>query len=266
MFLDKDSYEPSVFFIDNNINDDSYNEKINQSWDIIISVGGDGTLLEIGQKIIHRDIALGIVPIGSGNGLATHIGYKPRDIEGAFRAINQAKMKAIDVATINEKEFFFSNFGLGIDAVVAKDFKIKKKRSLLVYSYLTIRRLLKIQSNKIRYKTVTEEREINTYLFNVFNSNLYGYNVGLLPWASAFDGKLDVVYLDKIPFWKMPWAALSILIKKPNWCKDLHFFETDEITIINSDKIDFQVDGDPKQSTSNIHIKILPSQLNMIVP
>lgn len=265
MFLEKDKYDYKIFFIDHEYEEDKYLNRLNEEWDIIISVGGDGTLLELGQKIIDRNLCLGIIPIGSGNGLATHLGYKPRDIEGAFKAINNAEVKAIDVAQMGD-EYFFSNFGIGIDAVVAKDFKIKKKRSLFVYGYLTLKRLINIQSYKIRFKTAEEEKEVESYLFNVFNSNLFGYNVGLIPWASAFDGKLDVVYLRKISFWKMPWACFSILIKKPQLCKDILFFETEEITIYNKGKMNFQIDGDPKRTDRDIHIKVLPSKLKMIVP
>lgn len=266
MFLDKDKFTPTTLFIDHEMNEEVYSSKLNLDWDYIVSVGGDGTLLELGQRIIDRNIPLGIIPIGSGNGLATHIGYKPRDIEGSFRIINNLNIKAIDVAMINDKYYFFSNFGIGIDSVVARDFKIKKKRSFLVYSLLTIRRLLTIQTNKIKYKTATDEVEVETYLFNVFNSNLFGYNVGLLPWASAFDGKLDVVYLRKVNIFKMTWAGICILIKKPYWSSSLVFFETEELLIINSHKLDFQIDGDPKQMTGDFLVKVLPGKLKMIVP
>jgi diacylglycerol kinase (ATP) len=266
MFLDKEKFDAKSISIEHNMDESSYMSKLEEHWDIIISVGGDGTLLELGQKLMQRDIALGIIPIGSGNGLATHIGYKPRDIEGAFRAINSMKTAAIDVASMNGKDYFFSNFGIGIDSAVARDFKIKKKRSFLVYTMLTLRRLMSIKVNKIRYKTATEEVEVESYLFNVFNSNLYGYNVGLLPWASAFDGKLDVVYLKKVNIFKMAWAGICILLKKPNMSKSLVFFETEEITILNRERIDYQIDGDPKYTSENIHIKVLGGRLKMIVP
>jgi diacylglycerol kinase (ATP) len=266
MFLDKEKYEFSKLFIDHEMDEEKYSEKLNRNWDIIVSVGGDGTLLELGQKIMDRNITLGIIPIGSGNGLATHIGYKPRDIEGAFRAVNVGNTKSLDVASVNENNYFFSNFGIGIDSVVARDFKIKKKRSFFVYSYLTIRRLLTIKSNKIHYKTATNDVTVDTFLFNVFNSNLYGYNVGLLPWASAFDGKLDVVYLKKVNIFKMAWAGICILIKKPNMSNDLVYFETEEVTIINTSKAYYQVDGDPMQTEENLTIKVLPGKLKMIVP
>lgn len=268
MFLDSEMYEASLLYIDANLTDDDYNSKLNQNWDMIVSVGGDGTLLELGQRLIDRNIPIAIIPIGSGNGIATHVGYQPRDIRAAFEAINLGVEKSIDVAQINN-DFFFSNFGMGLDAKVAKDFKIKKKRSLFVYAYLTMRRVLKLKAKVIKYKVEEKEYEVSTYLFNVFNSNLYGYNVGLLPWASAFDGQLDVVYLKSVAFWRLPWASFCILIKKPQWSGAISFFQTKEITILNykNKKMGYQVDGDPKKSPrEDLKIKVLPSKLRLVVP
>lgn len=268
MFLDLDTYEPSTFLIDETTSNESYIERLNEKWDVIASVGGDGTLLELGQWIIPKNIPLAIIPIGSGNGIATHIGYKPRDVRGAFEAINQGKIKPIDVGQINGK-YFFSNFGMGIDAKVAKDFKIKKNRSFLVYSYLTLKRILKLKPKKIIYKVNERTHEVHTYLFNVFNSNLYGYNVGILPWASAFDGELDVVYLKSTGFWKLPWAAFCILMKRPDWTSSIVYFKTTSISIINFKlkKMGYQIDGDPKKSErTDIEINVLPAKLNIIVP
>lgn len=134
MFLDTDKFDPSLLFIDAQMTEELYETKLNTPWDMIVSVGGDGTLLELGQRLIDRNIPIAMVPVGSGNGIATHVGYTPRDIRGAFDAINTANTKAIDVAQIND-QYFFSNFGMGLDAKVAKDFKIKKKRSLFVYAF-----------------------------------------------------------------------------------------------------------------------------------
>lgn len=265
LFLDASIYNPSLFYIDNDTIPEDYISLFKNNYDIIISVGGDGTLLEIGQNIINQNTILGIIPIGSGNGLATHLGYTPRKIEEAFDAINKQKTIQIDVASINGS-YFFSNFGYGIDALIAKDFKIKKKRSLFVYASLTIKRIFKIKATEITYEVDGKSYTIKSYLFNVFNSNLYGYNVGLLPWASAFDGKLDLVYLQKAAFWKFPYITLCILLKKPQWSSDIKFCEIDEITIKNQGTIEYQVDGDPIQTKSDIHIKILPSKLKVIVP
>lgn len=265
MFLDHSQFIHKIFYIDHRMDMKAYEELLSQAWDIIVSVGGDGTLLDIGQRMMSHTATLGIIPIGSGNGLATHIGYQPRDIEGAFRAINGQKTMAIDVAQIND-HYFFSNFGYGLDAIVAKDFKIKKKRSFWVYSYLTMKRILKIETQKVHYQTATSDQTVESYLFNVFNSNLFGYGVGMLPWASATDGKLDVVYLEKTNILMLLWASICILIKRPNWCPKIKFFETEAITILNAQKIEYQIDGDPKSIDGDIHIRVLPQKMKLIVP
>jgi diacylglycerol kinase (ATP) len=145
MFLDTDIYDSNLLFIDAQMTEELYDAKLNENWDMIVSVGGDGTLLELGQRLIDRNIPIAMVPVGSGNGIATHVGYTPRDIRAAFDAINAAKTKAIDVAQIND-QFFFSNFGMGLDAKVAKDFKIKKKRSLFRLCFSDYSKSLQTQS------------------------------------------------------------------------------------------------------------------------
>jgi diacylglycerol kinase (ATP) len=269
MFLDTDIYDYSTYFIDHGMNEELYHETLNLQHDIIVTVGGDGTLLELGQKIINRDIVLGIIPIGSGNGLATHIGYKPRDVKGAFDAINQGKVSAIDVANMNETDYFFSNFGMGIDAKIAKDFKLKKNRSFFVYSYLTFKRIFSIKSKNIKFNADGVDYEVQTYLFNIFNSNLFGYNVGLIPWASATDGLLDIAYVRAVSMLRMPWVAFCILIKKPNWTSVIQYMTASEVTIYNfkTKKMGYQIDGDPKKSKrEDLRIKVLPGKLKMIVP
>ena len=264
--LDTDTFEYELFYIDDNTKQEVYEALFEKDYDIIVSVGGDGTLLEIGQKIINKSTLLGIVPIGSGNGLATHLGYVPRDIDAAFVAINKMKTIEIDVAKLND-QYFFSNFGYGLDAKIAKDFKRKKKRNLFVYAWLTLRHLFNLKAKKIRYQIEGKEYQVKTILFNVFNSNLFGYNVGLIPWASAFDGKLDLVYLEKFPLWKMPYISFCILIKKPNWVKEMHYHTIDEIFIYNdNEKMNYQIDGDPKRTNENISIKVLSKKLKVIVP
>jgi diacylglycerol kinase (ATP) len=265
MFLDHSQFVYKTHFIEHGMEQTKYEDLLSQAWDIIVSVGGDGTLLDIGQKILHSKSILGIIPIGSGNGLASHMGYIPRDIEAAFVAINNLKTDRIDVASINDS-YFFSNFGYGLDAVVAKDFKIKKKRSLFVYAFLTLKRIIGMKAQKVVYKTATSENAVETYLFNVFNSNLFGYNVGMLPWASARDGKLDVVYLKKTNLLFLAWAGICILCKRPNWSKQICFFETEDITILNNEKLEYQIDGDPKLSRGDIQINVLPQKLEMIIP
>lgn len=265
MFLDHQKYIHKVFYIDHDMDSQKYEALLNQAWTIIISVGGDGTLLEIGQRIMHNNTILGIIPIGSGNGFATHMGYIPRDIEMAFHAINTQKTDLIDVAQINDT-YFFSNFGYGIDALVARDFKIKKKRSFIVYSYLTLKRIFGIKTRTVNFRTQDGEQTVESYLFNVFNSNLFGYGVGMIPWASAKDGKLDVVYLIRCNPLSLIWASICILAKRPQWSHSIRIFETDEITISNSQRIEYQIDGDPKYTDGDIRIKVLPKKFKLIVP
>jgi len=265
MFLDKDLYDYKTYFIDNVHDEAVYASLFESPIDIVVAVGGDGTILEMGSKLVEKNLTLAIVPIGSGNGLASHIGYVPRDIEAAFNAINKGKTIDLDVAKANDK-YFFSNLGVGLDAVIAKKFKTKKKRNFFSYAYLTISSLFPLEFHKVKYTLKNETKEVDAMLFNVFNSNFYGYNVGLLPWASATDGKLDLVYLSKFNILKMPYIAFCILIKKPNWVKEMYYEQMDHIEIEQKNKSEYQLDGDPIKNGKTLQISLLPGKLKTIIP
>jgi YegS/Rv2252/BmrU family lipid kinase len=265
IFLDKEQYDYKTYFIDNVHDESAYSSLFDSKVDIVVAVGGDGTILEMGTKLVENNLTLGIVPIGSGNGLASHLGYLPRNIEAAFNAINNGKTIDLDVAKANNK-YFFSNLGVGLDAIIAKKFKTKKKRNFLSYAYLTISSIFPRRFYKIKYTLNNQTKEVEAMLFNVFNSSFYGYNVGILPWASATDGMLDLVYLSKFNILKMPFIAICILLKKPNWVKEMHYEQMDHIEIEQLEKGDFQLDGDPIKNGKHLNVSILPGKLKTIIP
>ena len=173
-----------------------------KNYDIVVAVGGDGSINEVAKGIIGSNCTLGIIPIGSGNGLARHFNI-PFDISQAIEVINKCNTIKIDTATINE-QLFLSIAGVGFDALVANKFAKGKRRGFWSYFKITVREYPKYKPKKYSL-TIDGKKMIRRALLVSFaNSNQFGYNTSIAPMAIINDGFLDVCILKKVPIVKAP--------------------------------------------------------------
>ena len=174
--------------------------------DIIVAVGGDGTVNEVASQLIKTSNTLGIVPLGSGNGLARHLGI-PRNIEKAIDLINKQQTSTIDTGSVNGN-IFVSIAGVGFDALVAERFARGVRRGFLGYFQIIANEYFnyKPQTYKLTFdngKVITERA-----LFVAFaNSNQFGYNTTIAPNAKLRDGLLDVCIVKKPQIYRIPLIA-----------------------------------------------------------
>ena len=163
---------------------------IGKGYDIVVAVGGDGTVNEVASALVGSDTALGIVPLGSGNGLARHLGI-PSQPRAAVKAVLAGQPIRIDAAAINGRPFFCTA-GIGFDAQVATDYANAGTRGLITYAKEAVHdwRLYKPKE----YEIETEEGSVKTQalLITVGNANQWGNNFFITPDASLQDGKLDI--------------------------------------------------------------------------
>ncbi|MCU0328017.1 MAG: hypothetical protein MUE53_03400 [Chitinophagales bacterium] len=266
LYLDLKKFQVDYLFIEdrNYLLDIAYLKS--QEFQVIISVGGDGTLLHLAPLLINSEVVLGIIPIGSGNGFATHLGYKPRNVIHALEVLNRFEIKTCDIARINEN-YFFSNFGIGLDARIAKDYKIKKHRGFFMYAWLSLKSIWGFKAQEINYTINQKNYREKAYFFNVFNTNLFGYNLGIEPRANVFDGKLDLCIIYQFPFLMLPFVSIALLLKKPNLLgKYYKRILIDSITIDIPTRSLYQIDGDPELSNTSLEISVLPKALRYIAP
>lgn len=241
-------------------------ELSNKSIDILVAVGGDGSIHEIGNGITNPNISLAILPIGSGNGLATHLGYKPRNLAYAFDIINRGHQVSIDVGMINTTKFY-SVFGIGLDANIAYDYKNRRRRNFFAYTWLVIKQsLTHLRFHDIEFNINQTWRKEKLLILSGFNSDQFGYNFGIVPWASATDGQLDICILKKFNPIKLPWIALCLVIKKPTWIKEMELVQTDHLKIKKNAAIKFQMDGDPFPLQEDLNISMIKKSLPVLVP
>lgn len=235
--------------------------------DIIIACGGDGTINEIASCLVGTPIVLGIIPLGSGNGLASHLKI-PRNIEDAIQVIKSENIRQVDVGRINKK-YFFSNTGSGFDANVIKYYERSKKRKFISYIQATIKAFIEIQgANKtIQIKVNDELTYEDPFMIFISNSNELGYKFSLTPKASMQDGLLDVMIVPKMSKLKTVMLGILILLKKQHLLREVKIYQDKNIKITQKKGHFFQtqIDGELYNIDNNtISISILEKSLNVI--
>lgn len=224
--------------------------------DIIVACGGDGTINEVATCLIGTDIALGIVPMGSGNGLASNLKI-PKKRRKALEIIRNRHTEHMDVGNINGR-YFFSNTGVGFDASLIKHYESSEKRTLLGYisaCAITFRDIKK--NTPLSIGVDGEAPMLNPFIILISNSNEMGYKLSLTPKASLQDGLLDVLIIKKIGRLKMLWLGFLILIRKVHWLKESRSFQTKKVSLKceQSNFFDTQVDGEHNRIDDN-HLTI----------
>lgn len=233
--------------------------------DIIVACGGDGTINEVASCLIGTNIKLGIVPVGSGNGLAANLQI-PQNPEKALQIIKNGNITAIDVGKIND-QYFFSNTGIGIDATIIKNYEHSGKRTLVSYIRSALKASFEFKPSKTQL--IFSDRLIveNPFMLFVSNSNEMGYGMSLTPKASLSDGLLDLVIIPHLSFRQKLLLGYYVLGNKIEKFKKAQHFLIDKVHIELPEKIfpDVQIDGEYHSfKTIHIDISILPKTLNVI--
>ena len=234
----------------------------------IIACGGDGTVNEVASQLVDSPILLGIIRLGSGNGLASHLGISP-SINEALEVIKQYNNTKIDVGTVNE-HFFFSNMSLGIGARIINHYTGFKKRQIVSYLRASFKALLyKSPSQIVDLEIDNFKKTLDPLVLFVSNSNEMGYNLSFTPKASLQDGKLDVVFTEQLSFVEKILFATQLIFNKHKRYKKANYFLTDNIKVTNKKQKEFltQLDGESiiiKSKELNISIK--KGALNVLVP
>lgn len=240
---------------------------IEEGAEIIVACGGDGTINEVASCLVNTSVVLGILQMGSGNGLASNLKI-PKNIKRALAIIKNQNIITIDTGTING-EPFFSNTGVGFDAHVISDFEENTTRQLFSYLQSTLRTLKKYHYKntvELKYNETTEL--ISPFLLFVSNSNEMGYKMSLTPRASLQDGLLDLVIVPELSNFKLFIFTLLFLFKKHHWLEEVRFKQITSLEIKSVDNIILktQKDGEffvPKEP--KIEITIHPKNLNVCV-
>ena len=236
---------------------------VSEGCDICVAVGGDGTVNEVARVLVHSQTALGIVPCGSGNGLARHLRL-PMEPREALAIINEAQTDFFDYGIINSQPFFCT-CGMGFDAFVSEKFAEAGKRGLTTY----IEQVLK-ESLKYKPDTYTVEDETGTYKYKAFliacaNAAQYGNNAYIAPGASMQDGLLDVIVMEPFTMLEAPQMAIDLFAKTLGNSHRIKTFQARRVHIHRDQEGAIHYDGDPMQMGRDIDVSIEPMGLKAVV-
>ena len=233
---------------------------------MIVACGGDGTVNEIAHSLIHSTIPLGIIPIGSGNGLAAHLRI-PTNSDKALQLLQKANTATIDAGQVN-RHYFFSNMGLGIDAAVIGRYEKVKKRNLSGYIKAGLWAIRNY--NPAVYKVMWEEKLLKHPFFFLFcsNSNEAGYGISFTPKAKINDGLLDVLCVESLTFTQQLYFSILVLIRKTHTYRKAVTGQISSLEIESSQpELHLQIDGEYKIIRENkIKIAVVKNAITVIIP
>ncbi|MFO7939905.1 MAG: diacylglycerol kinase family lipid kinase [Bacteroidales bacterium] len=230
----------------------------------IIAVGGDGTVNEIASEVAGTGCILGIIPVGSGNGLARHLGI-PMAPAKALNLIHKNNVLQMDTASVNQHAFFCTS-GTGFDAHIGQLFSQSASRGFSSYFKATLREFLNYKSRTYRITIDGKVLERQAFLVTVANASQYGNNAHIAPQARVNDGWLDLVILKPFPLLAAPLLALDLFRKRI--CRN-RYIETlvgKEIFIERIGEEVIHIDGEPLDEKANLRFSLKPGNLSVLVP
>jgi len=240
-------------------------EKIkNSNYDIYVAVGGDGTVNLVARSLLNSNKSLGIIPFGSGNGLARHLNIPMNPFEALNKLDSNYHLLTIDSGMVNEYNFFCTS-GFGFDAMVANAFAKLKSRGLWGYASTTIKLMAGYKSPK--YNVIGEGINVNDnfYLLSVANANQFGNEVKIAPTASLTDGQLNFVGVQHASLPRLVSIAISLLLGKILKSKKVVHQPTNSLLISSDTPFYFHLDGEPMKKINKAEVTILPKSLLVAV-
>ncbi len=230
----------------------------------VVAVGGDGTVNEVASGIRDTQTALGVVPIGSGNGFARHLGT-PLRVANAIETINNATPMQCDYGMANDRPFFVT-CGSGFDATISEQFQRAGSRGFRTYLEEIVKLLFTYKPEHYRVVVDGVDLDGTAFLLTVANCNQWGNAAVIAPKASIQDGLLDVVICSPFPLIQAPSLAIKLFTKTIDQGMNVTSLQTREVTLIRDYAAPFHLDGDPVQMGEEIHLRIVEDGLWVLVP
>ena len=232
--------------------------------DCIFAVGGDGTVNEVARAMVHSNAVLGIIPKGSGNGLAREL-HIPMDEKRAIDLIAKGHVSTIDCCQANGR-VFFCTCGVGFDAAVSQKFAGEKRRGSLTYLKNTIEEYLAYKPEV--YELLVDDQSIQEKAFLVAcaNASQYGNNAFIAPHANVQDGQMDLTILS--PFTPLDIAPLAIQLftRQIERNSKIKTMKARQVVINRQSPGIMHLDGEPVMADSRIEITMIPRSLHVLTP
>ena len=234
-----------------------------QGIDIVVAVGGDGTVNEVGRALVNTKTAMGILPCGSGNGLARHLNL-PMNLKKCIDILNDCDIHTLDYGLINRHPFFCT-CGMGFDAFISMKFAEAGKRGPITYMQKILEEGLSYQPETYEIEDEEGTRRYKAFLVSAANASQYGNNAYIAPQASMSDGLLDIIIMEPFDLIEAPQVAIELFNKTLDKNLKIKTFRASHIHIHRESEGIIHYDGDPVMADADVDISIVPKGINIIV-
>jgi len=239
-------------------------QSLNKGYKKIVAVGGDGTVNEVASAITETDVVLGIVPTGSGNGLARHLKI-PMNVRKALWIIKKGYPIKMDFGMINDQKFFCTT-GVGFDAHIGHVFSKAHTRGFVSYLKATLSEFKQYQPMRYEISMNGTTYMRDAFLITFANASQYGNNAHIAPKAMIDDGKIDVSIMRSFPIISAPNLGTRLFIKTIDKSHYVETFQCKKIVVKRKEPGVVHFDGEPVEMGEILNIKVVPKGLNVIVP
>lgn len=261
--LDKKVFDATIVFSDGVSHARIIASEAVNKYDIVVAVGGDGTVNEIASAIVGSNTALGVVPYGSGNGLARFLGV-PMNPQQAIQTLSTGHVECIDSGSVNGQPFF-NMAGMGFDAHISEVFSHGKKRGFISYIKSSMREIATYNEQTYHIEIDGKMYDRKAFMLSIANSSQYGNNAHISPRASVQDGLLDVCVIKKFPLWRFPEMGIRMLTKTAEGTSYVEIIRGRQINVTRQTAGPIHLDGEPQVMGTHVHVSVVPNSLKVIV-
>lgn len=262
--LDTDKYDAEILFTEYAGHAEMLASKAkDESVDIVVAVGGDGTINEVARGLINSKTALAIIPCGSGNGLARHL-MLPLNVKGAIDVINSGVIHELDYGVIDGHPFFCT-CGMGFDAFISAKFAEAGKRGPITYIENVLKEGLTYKPETYDVTFDEGKASYKAFLITCANASQYGNDAYIAPGASMSDGLLDVVIMEPFDFIDAPQISIEMFNKTLDKNSKIKSFKTKKLHIHRTKPGVIHYDGDALEGAQDLDISIVPKGIRVVV-
>lgn len=239
-------------------------DSVKENVDCIVACGGDGTVNEVARCLVGTSVIMGILPIGSGNGLARHL-CLPSDLASALDLLKMKSYKQVDVGQVNG-HYFFSNISVAFSAKVIHCYDELAERGIKGYYRAFFRALASFRYTSFELSVDSLSIFSTPFILMVSNTAQLGYDHSLTPDASLFDGKLDVIRVERSHPFRLALFMILALFKRFPGYLNVNRIQIEKINIRSKgEPINMQIDGEKIEiGASELHIRIIPAALKVV--
>jgi YegS/Rv2252/BmrU family lipid kinase len=261
-YLDTNLFKPVIVFSDGVSHARQIAKEAVDKFDLVVAVGGDGTVNEVASAIVGSNTTLGIVPFGSGNGLSRFLNI-PMDTQKAIQMLSTGKVITVDSAKLNGQPFF-NMAGMGFDAHISEVFSHTKKRGFITYIKSSIKEVINYKPQNYHLEIDGKIYEREAFMLSFANSSQYGNNAHISPRASIQDGLLDVCVIKKFPLWRFFEMGVRMMTKTTDRTKYVEIIRGRHILVKRSVPGPLHLDGEPHIGGTDAEIILIPNSLKVI--